>query len=156
MKLSTKGRYGLRAMFALAKSYGEGPLPLGEVAMQEAISEAYLEQLVLTLRRTGLVRSVRGAQGGYELAKAPEEITVGDIIRALDGPMAPSICVMNEEEGGAKCARSGGCVTQIVWEKIRDGLNEVLDGITLQSMLDDEKRLSAFNTQEKPYKGCVK
>ena len=83
MKLSTKGRYGLKAMFQLALQYGEGPTPLNNVAQEQNISENYLEQLVATLKKNGFLESVRGAQGGYYLSKAPNEITVGNILRAL-------------------------------------------------------------------------
>ncbi len=139
MKLSTKGRYGLKAMFELALSYGEGPTPLNNVAQKQNISVHYLEQLIATLRKAGLVRSIRGAQGGYVLADKPENITVGDVIRTLEGPIAPSDCVVEEEE--SECSRLGICVTRTIWEKIKESIDEVIDSITLQDMVDDHKKL---------------
>jgi len=97
MKLSTKGRYGLKAMFELALHFGEGPIPLKDIAEKQNISEHYLEQLIATLRKDGLVNSVRGAQGGYLLSSEPKKITVGDVIRSLEGNIAPSDCVIEGE-----------------------------------------------------------
>ncbi|WP_425447168.1 RrF2 family transcriptional regulator [Dethiothermospora halolimnae] len=140
MKLSTKGRYGLKAMFELALHYGKGPIPLKNIADSQRISEHYLEQLIATLRKNGLVNSVRGAQGGYMLSEKPDNITVGQIIRVLEGSIAPSDCVADDED--LTCNREKQCVTKIVWEKIRDSINEVIDSITLQDMVDDHERLN--------------
>lgn len=139
MKLSTKGRYGLKAMFQLALHYGEGPIPLRNIAESQNISEHYLEQLVAVLRKSGLAKSVRGAQGGYMLNDLPKNITVGNIIRSLEGDIAPSDCVI-ENEGG-NCSRESYCVTKTIWVKMRDSINDVIDSITLQDMIDehDEK-----------------
>lgn len=139
MKLSTRGEYGLRAMFDLAQRYGEGPISLKSVAERQDISEHYLEQLIASLRKAGLVRSVRGAQGGYILAKEPGEIKVGDIIRVLEGPIAPMDCV-NEEEGEC-CSRAETCVARTIWEKVRDSITEVLDSITLEDMVAEANKL---------------
>jgi Rrf2 family cysteine metabolism transcriptional repressor len=143
MKLSTKGRYGVKAMFDLALNSGGDPLPLKTIAERQEISEPYLEQLMSALRKSGLVVSVRGAQGGYLLAYPPNEITVGDIIRTLEGPMAPVDCVIEGEP--AQCSRAECCVTRGIWEKIRDSINSVIDGITLQDMLDDYKKMNDEN-----------
>ena len=94
MKLSTRGRYGLRAMLDIAINQGDGPTTLPSISERQGISVGYLEQLMVPLKKEGLIRSVRGAQGGYLLAREPEKITVGDIIRALEGPIAPVACVM--------------------------------------------------------------
>ena len=142
MKLSTKGRYGLKAMFELALHYGEGPIPLKNVAESQGISEHYLEQLIAVLRKNGLVQSVRGSQGGYMLIDAPSEITVGDIIRVLEGDIAPADCVT---EDSAACEREMKCVTRLVWMKIRDSINSVIDGITLEDMLDDYSEMNNDN-----------
>ncbi len=139
MKLSTKGRYGLKAMFELSMHYGEGPVALKNIAENQKLSEYYLEQLFATLRKARLVTSVRGAQGGYMLASDPKNITVGDIIRVLEGPMVPSDCVIKEEP--AACERAEYCVTKVVWEKIRDSFNDVVDSITLGDMLDDHRKI---------------
>lgn len=142
MKLSTKGRYGLKAMFELALHYGEGPIPLKNVAESQGISEHYLEQLIAVLRKNGLVQSVRGSQGGYMLIDSPSEITVGDIIRVLEGDIAPADCVT---EDSAACEREMKCVTRLVWMKIRDSINSVIDGITLEDMLDDYSEMNNDN-----------
>ncbi|MDO4482934.1 MAG: Rrf2 family transcriptional regulator [Clostridia bacterium] len=134
MKLSTKGKYGLYAMFFLAQQAGNGPQPLKSVA-EIGVSEDYLEQLLASLRKGGLVTTVRGAQGGYQLAKSPEEITVGDIIDATEGPLNISGCVSDE----SSCMRSGQCRTRRVWEYLSDSINNVLQSITLRDMLEQER-----------------
>ena len=130
MKLSTRGKYGLYAMVFLAQKAGEGPQALKEVA-QLNLPQNYLEQLLGALRRAGLVRSVRGAQGGYALARAPGEITVGDIIDAMEGPLSFSECLDDEKA----CPRCEGCCTRSVWEYLTDKINNLLDSITLEDML---------------------
>ena len=139
MKLSTKGRYGLKAMFQLAVYYGEGPVPLKNVAEEQNFSENYLEQLVSVLKKDGFLESVRGAQGGYMLAKPPKDITVGNILRTLEGDMAPADCVIDDEM--YKCEREEYCVTKLVWARIRDSINDVIDAITLQDMVDEHNKL---------------
>lgn len=141
MKLSTKGRYGLKAMYDLAIHYGDGPIALKSVAERQRISDHYLEQLVAVLRKADLVKSVRGAQGGYMLARTPEEITVGDIIRALEGPLGPSDCVL--EEDAHVCDHAECCVTRVVWEKIRISISDVIDSITLQDMVNDYVKMQS-------------
>ncbi|MGI6706934.1 MAG: RrF2 family transcriptional regulator [Clostridia bacterium] len=143
MKLSTKGRYGVKAMFDLALHYGDGPIPLKNVAERQGISEPYLEQLISVLRKSGLVKSVRGAQGGYLLNMEPSQITVGDILKVLEGPVAPTECVIEDEP--VECVKADYCVTRIIWEKVRDSINEVIDSITLQDMLEDYKKINANN-----------
>ncbi len=135
MKLSTRGRYGLKAMFDLAQHAGEGPISLKSIAERQDISEHYLEQLVSGLRKTGLVKSVRGAQGGYILGREPSKIRVGDIIRVLEGPIAPVECV--SEEDPECCEKADYCVTRTIWEKVRNSISEVLDSITLADMIQD-------------------
>lgn len=139
MKLSTKGRYGLKAMFELALHYGEGPIPLKNIADNQRISEHYLEQLIAVLRKNGLVKSVRGAQGGYMLIEEPKNITVGSIIRVLEGDIAPSDCVIEDSN---VCDRESKCVTKLVWLKIRDSINTVIDSITLEDMLEDYSKMN--------------
>lgn len=140
MKLSTKGRYGLKAMLELSLHFGEGPLPLNNIAEKQNISEHYLEQLIATLRKDGLVNSVRGAQGGYLLSNKPKEITVGDVIRSLEGNIAPSDCVIEGES--IDCANGEFCVTRGVWKKIRDSINQVIDTVTLQDMVDEQEEIN--------------
>lgn len=144
MKFSTKGEYGLRAMLDLAQHYGKGPISLRSVAERQGISEHYLEQLIASLRKAGLVKSVRGAQGGYMLARSPGDITAGDIIRVLEGPIAPKDCVSEEDSG--VCVRAETCAARIIWEKVRDSIAEVLDSISLQDMcLEADKMAAAHN-----------
>jgi Rrf2 family cysteine metabolism transcriptional repressor len=138
MKLSTRGRYGLRAMIDMAISEEQSPIATHTIAEREGLSERYLEQLMVPLKRSVLVKSVRGSQGGYVLARRPEDITAGDIIRALEGPIAPVECVseVNPEE----CGRSDYCVTRILWSKIRDSIAEVLDSYTLADLAREAHR----------------
>ena len=138
MKLSTKGRYGVKAMLDLALHNTEGQIALKNIAERQDISENYLEQLFSTLRKAGLVKSTRGSQGGYILGNTPEKITVGSILRALEGSLAPVECVT--EVDPAKCCRSDGCVTKLIWEKIRDRVNEVVDSISLADLVEDYKK----------------
>ncbi len=144
MKLSTKGRYGVKAMVELALAYGEGPIALNSIAEKQGISIHYLEQLFASLRKAGLVRSIRGAQGGYVLGDKPQKITVGDIIRTLEGPLAPADCVV--EDNVNDCNKAELCVTRNLWVKIRDSINEVVDSITLQDMLDDYEKIHSNNS----------
>lgn len=132
MRLSTRGQYGVRALVQLAANYDNGAMSLREVSRNESISYQYLEQIFLDLKREGLVRSLRGARGGFVLARRPEEITVGDVIRILEGPIGPVDCV--KEEDGMNCDRSKVCVSRNVWEKLRDRMTEVLDEFTLEDL----------------------
>jgi len=135
VKFSTRGRYGVQVMVDLAKHMDEGPISIKSVAERNDLSENYLEQLVPELRKACLVKSVRGSQGGYVLSKAPEEINVGDIIRVLEGPIAPVDCV--NEQNLDCCKKIGFCVTRSVWIKVRDSINEVVDSISLADLLRD-------------------
>lgn len=141
MRLSTKGRYGVRAMFDLALHYGEGAIALKSVAQREHISEKYLEHLFASLKKAGLIHSVRGAQGGYRLARAPEEITLGDIIRVLEGPVAPTECVI-DGKGSEKCDRTSECVMRVIWCRVRDDINAILDGVTLAQVVEEQRKMS--------------
>lgn len=125
MKISTKGRYGLTIMMELASKYGEGPTSLKSIAERNQLSEHYLEQLVAPLRNAGLVKSIRGAYGGYILAKEPVQISAGDIIRILEGPISP--VDFTEEDDPAK---------RDLWLKIRDSIANVLDNTTLSDLIN--------------------
>ena len=131
MKLSTRGKYGLYAMIYLAQHDGEGPESL-KAFSELNLPEAYLEQLLGALRRAELVKTVRGAQGGYLLSRAPEEITVRDIIEAMEGPISFSECVSAPENA---CARSVDCPAKGVWAYLTGEINGLLDKITLQDMV---------------------
>lgn len=135
MKLSTRGRYGLRAMHDLALRYGEGPVSLNSIADRQMISLPYLEQLMAKLRKAGLTSSSRGAQGGYELTKPPEDITVGDIVRVMEGSFDPVQCLSSDFDD-EDCEQLEDCVVRFVWKKLRDCTNRVLDSINLKDLCD--------------------
>lgn len=138
MKISTKGRYGLMAMFQLALEYGNGPIPLKNIALEQDISDSYLEQLFSKLRKDKLLESVRGAQGGYMLSRAPDEMTVGDILRSLEGDMAPAQCT---REDSSDCLKEDNCASQKVFMKIKNSVDNVIDSITLEDMIKDMKKI---------------
>lgn len=136
MKVSTRGEYGMRAMVELSRRYGEGPTPLATVANASVVPVAYLEQLIAPLREKKLVVSTRGAHGGYELARDPSEILVGEVYRALEGPVAPMDCV-SEVPSEDICPLIEGCVTRIAWVKVRDSIIDVLDSTSLADLLHE-------------------
>lgn len=138
MKISTKGRYALRLMIDLATNDNGNPIRIRDVAERQNISEKYLEQIISILNKAGYVRSVRGPQGGYLLKKKPEDYTVGMILRLTEGSLAPVACV---EEDVADCERQGGCVTYLLWRKISEAVNDVVDTITLKDLVDWQQNL---------------
>lgn len=131
MKLSTKIRYGARAMLELASHYGEGPVELKEIARSQDISIKYLEQVIIPLRTAGLVKSVRGSKGGYSLAKPPSEICLFDVIETLEGPLCLVDCINDPKS----CKRSSSCVTRDIWSDVSEALHKVLKSITLDEMV---------------------
>ena len=132
MRVSAKELYGLRAMSEFARYYGQGPLSLTEVARKQGISQAYLEQIAIDLRKAGLLHSKRGAQGGYYLARAPEATTAGDVIRALEGSILPIQCVADQK--CIPCSIEDHCGARGIWEQVRDRLVETLDSVTLAEL----------------------
>jgi len=153
MKISTKSRYSVTALYELALHYGEGALPLKTISQNQGISENYLEQLMGTLRKAGLVKSVRGAQGGYMLAKPPCSVTIGAIITAMEGPIALVDCLLDEADAeNAYCGRAGACVTRSVWAKVCDSISRVLDNITLKDLCEDNSTDPAAGWEAKV--GC--
>lgn len=136
MKLSTKGKYGVKALFELAMHHGSDPLSLKAIAERQGLSEHYLEQLVAPLRKAGLVTSIRGAQGGYRLSRPADQITVGDVIRVLEGPIGYTDCA---SEGESDPACSAGCPVHGVWERVTRQIVAVIDGITLQDLVDEAR-----------------
>lgn len=140
MKLSTKGRYGLRAMIDLARYSEEEPVSINSIAARQDISERYLEQLVALLRKAGLVNSIRGATGGYILAKKANEISVGDVLRALEGSLEPVKCAAYYSEDG--CMAADGCVTKYVWQKINDSINDAVNHMMLDELVRESKSLN--------------
>ncbi len=144
IKLSTRSRYGLRAMVDIAQWNDQTPVATHTIAERQGISERYLEQLMIPLKRSGLLKSIRGPQGGYLLGKKPQDITAGDIIRVLEGPIAPAECV--SETNPENCERSDCCVTRIIWTEIRDSITQVLDSYTLADLaLEAQKGTIIYN-----------
>lgn len=132
MKISTKGRYGLRVMTDLAVNGNGGCVSLKDIAERERLSEKYLEQIVNQLSKAGLVRSLRGAKGGYQLTKSPEEITVEEILRATEGSLAPVACA----EDNGRCVNYGDCVTSFIWTEIYKATIAVVSRITLKDLAE--------------------
>jgi len=140
MKLSTKGRYGLRALIDLALYSEHETVSIASISARQNISESYLEQLIAKLRKAGLVTSVRGAGGGYKLAKPAADISVGDILRALEGKLDPVECPgLNDEIG---CGGAEFCVTKYVWQRINDSINQTVDEIKLDQLLAESRNIS--------------
>lgn len=137
MKLSTNSRYGLRAMVDLAANYGGEPLALGDIARRQCISESYLEQAFATLRKAGLVRSARGAQGGYAPAADPATIRVGDILRALEGDLS----IVDDSPAFAGSDAIKRCVRQTVWDAIDRKITETVDSLTLAGLAEEYGRM---------------
>ena len=140
MKLSTKGRYGLRAMIDLARYSEDEPVSISSIAARQDISERYLEQLVGLLKKAGLVRSIRGATGGYVLARNVREISVGDVLRALEGSLEPVKCAAFYSEEG--CMAAEGCVTKYVWQKINESINETVDHMMLDELVLESRTVN--------------
>jgi Rrf2 family protein len=133
MKVSTRGEYGVRAMVALARHFGQGPLSIADISRETSIPSAYLEQLIAPLRRADLVTSKRGARGGYTLARTPDDVRIGDIYRVMEGPVAPMDCV-SEDPTDQTCPLIDGCETRPIWLKVRDSIVEALDSTTLADL----------------------
>ncbi|EKY27857.1 Rrf2 family transcriptional regulator [Clostridium celatum] len=140
MKLSTKGRYGVKAMVELAIHYGDSPLSIKTISQRQGISEYYLEQLFSPLRKAKLINSIRGAQGGYVLGREPKDIKVSDIMYVLEGPIEIADCIE-----GVACDNVDCCATRLLWTKIKNSIDEVMEGVTLQDIVDDYNRIKERN-----------
>lgn len=148
MKLSTKGRYGLRAMIDLARYSEEEPVSISAIAARQDISERYLEQLMGLLKKAGLVRSIRGATGGYVLARNIKEISVGDVLRALEGSLEPVKCAAFYSDEG--CMAADGCVTKYVWQKINESINETVNHMMLDELVLESRSVNPQGELENP------
>ncbi len=135
MSFSTKGEYGVRLMVQLGRHYGRGPASLTEIASEEDLPRAYLEQLAMGLRDAGLVTSTRGARGGYELTRPPADMAMVDVLRALEGPIAPMLCASDDPEHATICDRTSRCTVNILWVRIRDAIAGALDTMTLADLV---------------------
>ena len=136
MKVSTKGRYALRMLLDLSEHSNDGFISLKDIAERQGISKKYLEQIVPVLNSSDLLRTNRGFQGGYMLAKSPDKITVGAILRLTEGDLSPVACLNDDP---AQCDRSAFCATLPVWQGLKDVITNYLDGITLQDILDQQR-----------------
>ena len=136
MKISTRGRYALRFMIDLAQHDSSGYIALKDISERQGISIKYLEQITSLLSKFGLLQSVRGPQGGYRLAKRPENYSIGEILRITEGDLAPVVCLAGEVN---VCPRSEGCVTLNLWEGLKKVVNEYLDGKTLEDLINSTK-----------------
>ena len=137
MKLSTKGRYGLRAMIDLALYSEQEPVSIQSIALRQNMS--YLEQLMASLKKAGLVTSIRGASGGYQLAKPSIGISVGDILRALEGDLRAVTCNAAGDEGG--CENADLCVTRYVWQRINESITHAVDTMYLNQLVEESRKL---------------
>ncbi|MGD8255711.1 MAG: Rrf2 family transcriptional regulator [Syntrophobacterales bacterium] len=135
MKISTRGRYGTRMMLDLAAHHDQGPTPLREIAKRQDLSVKYLEQLIIPLKAAGYIRSVRGARGGYTLARKPDKISVGQIIQVLEGGLSLVDCV----DDARVCEREKNCPTRDIWLRMSERLMEELSSLTLRDVLDGKK-----------------
>lgn len=135
MKLSTKGRYGIKAMVDIAMEYGKGRLSVNQLAEKQGVSVAYLEQLVASLKKAGLVDSARGVNGGYTLSRPPEQISVGEVLRALEGTTAVIDCVGVDASGN--CSNACSCSARPLWLKLQQKIDAVLNTTTIKDMADD-------------------
>jgi len=131
MKLSTRSRYGTRMMLDLAQHYDEGPIQMGDIARRQDISVKYLEQLIIPLKKVDFIKSVRGPKGGHMLARPPEEITIGEIVKVLEGGIDLSDCIGNPDE----CNRSSSCLTRGIWEEATKAIYDRLNSITLSKFI---------------------
>lgn len=140
-------------MVQLGRHYGKGPASLAEIAAEEDLPRAYLEQLVVNLREGGLVTSTRGAHGGYELARTPETISMAEVLRALEGPIAPMLCASDDPEHANLCDRSSHCTVNVLWVRVRDAVAGALDSMTLADLVPP--RIPTAPIQPSPLQGAL-
>jgi Rrf2 family cysteine metabolism transcriptional repressor len=146
MKISTKGRYALRLMLDIAINGQDTFVPIHSISKRQEISEKYLEQIITQLSRAKLVKSARGAQGGYQLVKAPKEYTAGEILRAVEGSLAPVACL---EPGHVVCARAKDCLTLDLYKEIQEAVDQIVDHTTLQDLVDKQKDHDAERNKDR-------
>jgi Rrf2 family protein len=139
LRLSTKGQYGVRAMYEIARGYGRGPITIKEISERQDVSVAYLEQILNTLRKAGIITSVKGPGGGYVLGRNPDNVSIGAILRGLEGPVAITSC-LDPKEG---CMRVEGCVTHLLWKALGENIEAFLDKMTLRDLLEGNRFIEA-------------
>lgn len=145
LRLSTKSQYGVRAMFEIANGYQTGPVTIKEISEKQSVSVAYLEQILNTLRKAGIIKSVKGPGGGYVLNKTPDNISIGAILRELDGPVAITSC-LDPTEG---CMRIDGCVTHLLWKSLGEKIEAFLDNMTLQDLIEGQPQVKTNRKKNK-------
>jgi Rrf2 family protein len=145
LRLSTKGQYGVRAMYEIAKGCNSGPITIKEISEKQDVSVAYLEQILNTLRKAGLITSVKGPGGGYVLSKEPGSISIGAILRELEGPVAITSC-LDPKEG---CMRIEGCVTHLLWKSLGEKIEGFLDTMTLRDLVKGNEVMQVGKTTSK-------
>lgn len=138
LRLSTKGQYGVRAMFEIARCCNRGPVTIREISERQDVSVAYLEQILNQLRKSGIIRSVRGPGGGYVLSRDPGRVSIGEILRELEGPVAITSC-LDPKEG---CMRVEGCVTHLLWKSLGENIEAFLNSMTLKDLLEGNEFIS--------------
>ncbi len=138
VKISTKGRYALRLMLDLATSDPTTFTTIKSVSQRQDISEKYLEQIITRLNKAHFVQSARGAQGGYKLSKDPKDITVGEVLRVMEGSLAPVSCLENSH---MNCTRAANCVTLVLWKEIQDAVDKVVDNTTLADLINRQRTM---------------
>jgi len=143
MKLSTKTRYGMRAILQLAEHYGQGPLQTNVIGRQQDISVKYLEQLMAILKASGLIKSIRGAKGGYVLAKKPDQIKLSEVFCSLEGPVVTVECLEDQNA----CVRIADCASRQLWAQIQEAITNVLESMTLQDLINKAKGQKTSNYQ---------
>lgn len=142
MRISTRGRYALRALLDVARHDGDGPVSRQDIAGRQEISADYVAQLFRHLQTAGLVEGVKGPGGGYRLGRAAASITVADVVRAVEGPVALVECVLAECEEAQPCRRADGCVTHLLWRQVSDAVTDMLNAVTLQDLVEQARLLS--------------
>ncbi|MGC8879546.1 MAG: RrF2 family transcriptional regulator [Anaerolineae bacterium] len=148
MRISTRGRYALRALLDVALHEGEGPVSRQDIATRQEISAEYLAQLFRSLATSGLVRGVKGPGGGYILGRDPATIRVGDVLRAVEGPLAAVHCAIPQASSRRRCRRIDSCVTHLVWEQMSAVVNNLLDSVTLKDLCLKARELAGLGTSE--------
>jgi len=143
MRLSTKSRYGTRAVLDIALHYDKGPVTLNDISERQDVSRKYLGQIVNQLLAAGILESIRGPRGGYVMGRSPKKTKVGEIIRALDGPLAPVRCV----DKSNLCDRTSTCATREVWEKLKESLESVVDNITIADLMTRQRELDKSSSK---------
>ena len=151
MRLTTKSRYGARAIFDIAYHSSGIPVQIKDISQRQEIPQRYLEQIFHKLKKAKIVKSVRGPGGGYLLTKDPEKITVGDIIQAMREPIDPVFCVDNEAGSNNKCSRAGECVTRQIWKEAGERITRYFDSITIANLCERAKAMHIKKDVKHPY-----